>query len=59
MAEKFRIEVLGRPRSPWRTSRDAAIRDAAALELASWDAEQREWYLAVPVELAIRREQRT
>lgn len=25
--------------------------DALALELASWDDSQREWYLAVPVEL--------
>lgn len=51
MAERFRISVLDRARSPWRGSREDSMRDAIALELASWDAERREWYLAVPVEM--------
>jgi len=27
------------------------MRDAVALDLASWDAERREWFLAVPVQM--------
>jgi len=29
--------------------------DAIALELASWDESRREWFLAVPVRLDVRR----
>jgi len=49
MADRFRIEVFGRARSPWRKSAEDAMCDAVALELASWDASRREWFLAVPV----------
>lgn len=53
MAARYRIAVFGQPRSPWRSSIDEAIADAVRLELASWDASRREWYIAVPVELMI------
>jgi hypothetical protein len=52
--EQFRIAVFGRPRAPWRNSFEAAKADAIALELASWDASRREWFLAVPVEVQSR-----
>jgi len=52
MAERFRSTVCDKPRAPWRTSRDDAMRDAIALELASWDASRRERFLAVPVDMA-------
>jgi hypothetical protein len=55
MAERYRIAVFGRPRSPWRDSLDEAMADAVSLELASWDASRREWFLAVPVGLETRR----
>jgi hypothetical protein len=55
MTERFRITVFGRPRSPWRDSDEEAMADAVALELASWDASRREWFLAVPVSLQSRR----
>jgi len=55
MAERFRISVFGRPRSPWRDSQAEAMADAIALELASWDESRREWFLAVPVRLDVRR----
>lgn len=51
MAEQFRITVFDSPRGPWRSSTAEAKRDAIALDLASWDSERREWFLAVPVGL--------
>ena len=51
MSERFRISVLDQARSPWRNSREDSMRDAVALDLASWDAERREWFLAVPVQM--------
>lgn len=58
MAARYRIAVFGRPRSPWRTSIDEAIADAIELELASWDASEGEWFLAVPVEMEVHRTRR-
>ena len=37
------------PRGPWRRSRDDAMKDAIAKELASYDRGRREHFLAVPV----------
>lgn len=37
------------PRGPWRASRDRAMQDAIQKELASYDRQRREHYLAVPV----------
>ncbi len=51
MVARYRIAVFGRPRSPWRSSIDEAMADAIKLKLASWDESEREWFLAVPVEL--------
>ena len=51
---EFRITVFGEPRGPWRSSRAAAMRDAIAAELASWNEERREHYLAVPVAMVSR-----
>ncbi|GEM_PF-3238772 len=51
MVTQYRIAVFGRPRSPWRSSIDQAVADAIELKLASWDKSEREWFLAVPVEL--------
>lgn len=53
--ERYRISVFGKPRSPWRASVEDAMRDAIALELASWDGERRCHYLAVPVDLDVER----
>jgi hypothetical protein len=50
----YRIEVFGKPRSPWRLTVADAMADAVAAELASWDAERGEHFLAVPVELRLR-----
>lgn len=55
MAERYRVAVFGRPRGPWRGSIEEAKADAIALELASWDASKREWFLAVPVEVQSRK----
>lgn len=52
--EQVRIAVFGRPRAPWRNSVEEAKADAIALELASWDASKREWFIAVPVEFQSR-----
>ncbi len=54
MAQQFQIAVLGRARGPWRNSSADAMADAVRLELASWDGEAREWFLAVPVEMRAR-----
>jgi hypothetical protein len=54
MAERYRITVFDQPRAPWRQSVEEAMADAIALELASWDASRREWFLAVPVALQSR-----
>jgi hypothetical protein len=51
MANRYRIATFRRPRAPWRASVEEAIADAVRLDLASWDASRREWFLAVPVEL--------
>ncbi|MYL98713.1 hypothetical protein GR702_13165 [Novosphingobium sp. FGD1] len=51
MAARYRIAVFGQPRSPWRASIDEAMADAIELNLASWDESEREWFLAVPVDL--------
>lgn len=48
---RYRIAVFGQPRSPWRPSIDEAMADAIELDLASWDESEREWFLAVPVDL--------
>ena len=48
---RYRIAVFGQPRSPWRLTIDEALEDAIALELACWDEREREWFLAVPVDL--------
>jgi len=54
-AMEYRIAVFGKPRAPWRATSDEAMADAIALELASWDASEREWFLAVPVGLQSRK----
>lgn len=51
MAARYRIAVFGQPRSPWRSSIDEAMADAISLGLASYDHSEREWFLAVPVDL--------
>lgn len=48
--------VFGEPRSEWRRSRHEAMMDAIRLELASWDGERREHFLAVPVSMERRRQ---
>ncbi len=50
---KYRIEVFGQPRAPWRTSPAEAMVDAVRLDLASWDEARQEYYLAVPVDLRV------
>lgn len=47
--------VFDEPRAPWRNSPDRAMGDAIRADLASWDAEKREHYLAVPVRMAMRK----
>lgn len=49
MGDKYRISVFGRPRTGWRDTFDEALQDAVTSELASWDGERQEWFLAVPV----------
>lgn len=51
MHERFRITVFDEPRAPWRETREEAMADAVALDLASWDDERREHFLAVPVDI--------
>lgn len=48
---RYRVVVFGEPRGPWRDTAALAMRDAIWLDLASYDEEQDEHYLAVPVEL--------
>jgi hypothetical protein len=55
MGERYRIVVFGRPRTPWRDSREVALADAIREGLASWDAERREHFLAVPVDIEVKR----
>lgn len=50
----YRIEVFGEARSPWRPSPAEAMEDAICLGLASWDEGAHEYYLAVPVDMAVR-----
>lgn len=45
------ITVFGEQRGPWRDSVAHALDDAIALELASWDESQKQYFLAVPVGL--------
>lgn len=49
------IEVFGRRRSPWRSSPQEALADAIRLDLAAWDESRQEHYLAVPVDMRVRR----
>ena len=53
MTCRYRIEVLGIPRTPWRSSSAAAMQDAIDLGLTSWDAAGREHFLAVPVDMRV------
>lgn len=55
MSERFRITVFSKPRAPWRDTREEAFADAIGLDLASWDAEKREHFLAVPVDMEVKR----
>lgn len=54
---RFRIEVFGRPRAPWRSTPEEAMQDAIRLDLASWDESRKEYFLAVPVDMNVRRPQ--
>ena len=49
--EQFRLYCFGEPRGPVRDDHKEAMTDAIRAGLASWDAERREHYLAVPVEI--------
>ena len=49
------MTVFGEPRGPWRDSFAEAKWDAIQQELASWDSEAREHFLAVPVAIEKRR----
>lgn len=55
MVDQFRVIAFGKPRAPWRLSREAAIDDAVALGLASWDQSKREWFVPVPADIERRR----
>ena len=48
---RYRVVVFGEPRSQWRDTAAQAMRDAIWLNLASYDEERDEHYLAVPVDL--------
>jgi hypothetical protein len=48
---RYRIEVFGQPRAPWRAYPSHAMDDAIRLGLASWDADRNEHFLAVPVDM--------
>lgn len=50
----YRIEVFGRPRSPWRQTPSDALVDAIRLSLASYDESERKHFLAVPVDMRVR-----
>jgi hypothetical protein len=52
---QHRVTVFGEPRGPWRDSFAEAKWDAIQQELASWDSEAREHFLAVPVAIQKRR----
>jgi len=52
---QHRVTVFGEPRGPWRDSFAEAKWDAIQQELASWDSEAREHFLAVPVAIEKRR----
>lgn len=51
MPELFRIAFNNHGRAPWRDRYAEAMDDAINLELASWDASRREWFLSAPVEI--------
>ena len=53
--ERYRIVTFGRPRAPWRATREEAMQDAIDLELASYDRSRREHFLAVPVDMEVQR----
>lgn len=48
---EYRITVFGEPRAPWRRTPHESMADAIRLNLASWDDQRREHFLAVPVEM--------
>lgn len=52
---RYRIEVFGEARAPWRYSAAEAMADAIRLDLTSWDEERQEHYLAVPVDMRVLR----
>ena len=47
----YRLTLFGRPHGPWHDSADAAMTEAVARGLASWDESRREQYVSVPVGL--------
>lgn len=55
---KYRIEVFGVGRAPWRSSPVEAMQDAIVLDLASWDESVRQWFLAVPVDMRVEKPER-
>lgn len=48
---RYCVTVFGEQRAPWRDSVAEAVDDAIGLELASWDAVERQHFLAVPVDI--------
>jgi hypothetical protein len=41
---RYRVVVFGRPRGPWRDTREQAMKDAVAAGLASWDPTKRKHF---------------
>ncbi|MEH3107168.1 MAG: hypothetical protein PGN09_07760 [Sphingomonas fennica] len=50
---RYRVTVFGQPRAPWRDEAQHAKQDAIDLGLASWDADKREWFIAVPTDIEV------
>jgi hypothetical protein len=50
---RYRIEVFGEARAPWRATAGQAMLDAIRLDLANWDDARQEHFLAVPVDLRV------
>lgn len=50
---RYRIAVLGSPKTAWRCSSSEAMADAVDMGLASWDAVARAHFLAIPIEMEI------
>lgn len=48
---RWRLTLFDRPHGRWHDDRGAAMAEAIARGLASWDASRREHYLAVPAGL--------